>query len=71
VEFGAGVAVVVAADVAAAATAPDGGPISTSKANEAIKNAAPVTTANLPSFWTTAQSVRRARDKVAPQVARQ
>lgn len=59
-EFGAGVAVALAAGVAAAATAPDDGPISTSNASEASKNAAPVATANLPSFCITAQSIRRA-----------
>ena len=45
--------------VAAAATAPDDGPISTSKANEATSQAAPVATANLPSLCATGQSMRR------------
>lgn len=49
--------VAVVAGVAAAAT-PDDGPISTSKAKEAAKHAAPITTANPPSFCT-AGSMRR------------
>jgi len=53
------VAVVLGAGVAAAATAPDDGPISTSSANEATNHAAPSTAANLPSFCTTGQSMRR------------
>jgi hypothetical protein len=52
-------AVGVVAGVAAAATAPDDGPISTSNANEATKHAAPVATANSPSFCTVGQSMRR------------
>jgi hypothetical protein len=52
-------AVEVAAGVAAAATAPDDGPISTSNANEATSSAAPVTTASPPSFCTACQSTRR------------
>lgn len=53
------VAVEVVAGVAAAATAPDDEPISTSNANEATSHAAPVATANLPSFCATGQSMRR------------
>lgn len=53
------VAVELVAGVATAATAPADGPISISIANEATSHAAPVTTANLPSFGTTGQSLRR------------
>jgi hypothetical protein len=52
-------AVEVVAGVAAAATTPDDGPISTSNANEATKHAAPVATANSPSLCTADQSMRR------------
>ncbi len=57
-------AVEVAAGVAATATAPDDGPISTSNPNEATSSAAPVTTARPPSLCTACQSMRRDRDKV-------
>jgi hypothetical protein len=53
------VAVELVVGVAAAATAADAGPISTSNANEATNHAAPVTTANPPSFCTIGQSMRR------------
>jgi hypothetical protein len=63
------VAVLVAAElvvgVAAAATAPDDGPISTSNANEATKHAVPITTANSPSFRITGQSMRGDLDKAS------
>ena len=52
-------AVELAMGVAAAATAPDDGPISTSDANAATNNAAPVTTANPPSFCTACRSMRQ------------
>ena len=52
-------AVLADVDVAAAAMASDAGPISTSKAIEATNHAAPVTTANPPSFCATGKSMRR------------
>jgi hypothetical protein len=59
VELAVLVAVELVVGAATAATAADDGPISTSNANEATKHAAPVTMANLPSFCTAGQSMRR------------
>lgn len=53
------VAVELAEGVAAAATAPDDGPISTSNASDTVSHAAPIMAANLPSFGTTVQAIRR------------
>jgi hypothetical protein len=47
------------AAVAAAATALADGPVSTSSANEATNQAAPVTAANPPTFRTAVRSMRR------------
>jgi hypothetical protein len=65
--------VAVADGVAAAATEPDGDPVSTSNPNAATRNAAPSATADPPSLRSVSQLVRRGSDKGPPltQLVRQ